>query len=64
MHDGHVQVLGLLAQAYLLAEQAAPALQCVQAMQRLDSAVGSQPAVHLTAIQAYIMVSIFVHHMT
>lgn len=53
----NVQVLGLLAQAYLLTKQPAPALQCMQAMQQLDKAEDTQPALHLIAIQANIMVS-------
>ena len=53
----HVQVLGLLAQAYLLTKQPAPALQCMQAMQQLDNAANTRPALHLIAIQANIMVS-------
>ena len=58
MH-GNLQVLQMLAQAYLLNKQAAPALQYVQALQQLNSAKGTKPAVYVVAIQAKIMVSTF-----
>ena len=51
------QVLRLLSQAYLLQKQAAPALQCVQHLRKLDHAHASHPGVNLIAVQAHVMVS-------
>lgn len=50
-------MLRLLAQAYLLANNAATALQCVHALRQLEHADASCAAVHLIVIQAHVMVS-------
>ena len=50
--DCFVQVLRLLSQAYLLNDQAAPALQCLQNIRKLENPLAGSPGVLLTAIQA------------
>ncbi len=47
-----VQVLRLLSLAYLLNDQAAPALQCLQNIRKLEDPLAGSPGVLLTAIQA------------
>ena len=58
--DCCVQVLRLLSQAYLLNDQAAPALQCLQNIRKLEDPLAGSPGVLLTAIQALSQVTY--HH--
>jgi hypothetical protein len=58
--DCFVQVLRLLSQAYLLNDQAAPALQCLQNIRKLEDPLAGSPGVLLIAIQALSQVTY--HH--
>lgn len=51
-----MQLLRLLAEAYLLNNKAGPALQCVQNLRKLDVEHASHQSVFLSAIRAYIQV--------
>jgi hypothetical protein len=51
-----VQVLRLLAEAYLLNDNAPPAMQCVQNLRKLDPVLASHQSIFLSSIKALIKV--------